>query len=147
MSPRLFAAVIMESTAVVSAELGLSVINLSNLISDARKPAPYATLFAPRAARVAALPHLGSRSPAASGAGDERNTVGKVMSSQGDPEEEPQRRHRNVDGEWRDAARRQVKLVSPQILEGRLLRRPAEKDRWGRQRRHEAHTMCARWMT
>jgi hypothetical protein len=41
---------------------------------------------------------------------DQRDMVGNIEPSNSDPKEEPQCRHRSVDGAWRDTARDQVKL-------------------------------------
>jgi hypothetical protein len=55
--------------------------------------------------------------------------AGNVEPSNSDPKEEPQCRHRGVDGAWRDTTRDQVKLVAANILEGRFVRRAPEEDR------------------
>src|ERR1700746_3625389 len=52
-----------------------------------------------------------------------------VEPSNSDPKEEPQCRHRSVDGAWRDTAQDPVKLVAAKFLEGRFVRRAPEEDR------------------
>src|SRR5215467_3876266 len=55
--------------------------------------------------------------------------IGNVEPSHCDPEKELQCRHRAVDAARRNAPRGQVKLVAPDILERRLVRRTAKEDR------------------
>ncbi len=59
---------------------------------------------------------------------DEGHVRRDVFASKRHREEEAQRRHRRVQAGSRDAARRQMQLIAPQILRARLVRRAAKEN-------------------
>ena len=58
---------------------------------------------------------------------DERRMFDDLVALEGDPEKEPQRRDGLIEGRHADAARREMQLISPHVLEARRVGRAAEE--------------------